>query len=148
MLQITDIEFFDDIEDLLIWRKQKANNYAFQANYSAPTLEEMNNRMAQLDGHILRVNSFLEQKNFEKAKTEFEELKKSRLNIYHTMRESFDGTSFDALIGACFLKSIKGQKAKIESDSDIKEYAERLKKVPANQLAHKIEQIKKKLRLS
>jgi len=147
-MRINDIDFLDDIEDLPIWRKQKANNYALQANFSEPTIEGINSRMSQQDGYMTRLDSFLQKGDLNKAKEEMNEMKKARINLHQSFNDSFEGTSYDCLIGACFVRAIKGEEQKIETLRDVEECSKLLKKLPSKDLKKAIEVVKKKLKIN
>ena len=138
--------FLDDIEELPAWRKQKAHNYSIQAHFHSPTIEGVNNCFGQLDTRIQQVIKAVQSDDLTKAQESISELSKARLNLHYSLFENFSGTSYDALLAACYIKSIEGEVQDIKSESDIKEVAKRLEQYP--NLKESVEAVKKNLSLN
>lgn len=147
-MRISDIEFYEDIDELPIWRKQEASNYALMANFCAPTIESINDRMAQMDGHLGRAYKFIEAKDNDNALEAIQELFKARINLSHAFNENFSKTDYNTLIAACYLKAIKGNDYKIKGKSDIEKASKELSQFSSKELSQKIEDVKKKLKLN
>lgn len=147
-MRITDVDFYDDIESLPIWRKQEASNYALMANFCSPTIEGINDRFAQMDAHLGRAYQFIEANNNEAAMEAVQEMYKARVNLSHAFNENFLKTDYTALIGTCYIKSVKGEKAKIESKEDFDQYTKILEQLPTKELEQKLSEVKKKLKLN
>ena len=146
---ITHFEFYEDIDELPIWKKQEASNYALMANFCEPSIEGINGRLSQFDSHFGRLYGFIESNDIDKAKEAISELYKSRVNLSIAFNENMSKTHYDTLIGACYVSHIKGVKVSEKKDSsELKRIAEMLSDSPSKELSSKIQDIKKKLTLN
>lgn len=148
-MRLSDFDFYEDIDDLPIWKKQEASNYALLANFCEPSIEGINSRMAQMDGHLARVHQFLEANDYEKAKEAVSEMYKARVNLSVTFSSNVSKTSYDTLIAACYVREIKGKKVSDKKDlNELKKISTLLESLSTKELLQKIESLKKKLTIN